>query len=182
MTDHKIIQNVPLTRKALQPPHGIELDFAAATFWRTAIWCMACNFAGRQCDMTNSQALKDDSTIIQKIVLHMTFPHETSLALFAEYLSTRIKALAAEPYAMPVVIGLSDSAKGLIWIDNHQIGFDAEGTLQEFSDLATLSYGNSSHERRVVSFWDDRVWLHVTGLLESARSNTLTCDDGSQRA
>ncbi len=142
---------------------------------------MACNFAGRQCDMTKSQALKDDSMAIQKIVLHMVFPHETSLAPFAEYLSTQIKALDAQSPAMPIVIGLADGTKGLILIEHGVVRFDAEGALQEFSSLETLSYGNTSHERRVVSSWDDRVWLHVTGLLESARSNTLTFDDGSRR-
>jgi len=108
--------------------------------------------------------LQDQSGAIQKIFLHMTFPGE-SLASFAEYLGSRIKSLEGQAPAMPIVIGLSNGDKGLIRVENYQVSFDPEASLEEFSGLETLSYGNTSHERRVVSSWDDRVWCHVAGLL-----------------
>jgi hypothetical protein len=166
MTEQQTTHIAPSTRRILQPPQGIEPDFAAAAFWRTAIWCVACDFSCRQCDLVNSQVHKDDSAAIKEVFLHMVFP-ESSLPLFSEYLASRIKSLDAQAPAMPVVIGLSNRTKGVIRVENSQVSFDPEGSLQEFPGLETMAYGNTSHERRVVSNWDERVWCHVSDFLSS---------------
>jgi hypothetical protein len=122
---------------------------------------MACDFSRRQCDLINSQVRKDESAAITEVFLHMVLP-ERSLAQFAEYLSARIQLLDAQAPAMSVVIGLRDSKKGVIRIENSQVHFNPKGSLLELSGLETMAYGTTSHERRVVSNWDDRVWCRIS--------------------
>lgn len=116
--------------------------------------------------MTSSRVAKNEAGLIDRVVLHMDF-RGLCLSDFAEYLQNHLSSLNAQKSPISIIIGLDNGKSGVLSITNSQISVNPELSLHDLPNSEIMSYGQTSHERRVLSSWDERVWCYVSTILES---------------